>query len=57
MDGNPVLVWLLGLFLAWVLFSLLWAENVEVGKETFQLVALNCLLFPIVYTAVRRPGT
>jgi len=51
----PGLVWILGLFLAWVLFSLLWAEDVAVARVTFFRYALNFALFPIVFTAIREP--
>lgn len=51
----PALVWILGLFLSWVLFSLLWAEDVAVARETFFRYALNFVLFPIVFTAIWKP--
>ena len=51
----PTLVWILALFLAWVLFSLLWAEDVAVARETFFRYALNFALFPIVFTAITQP--
>jgi O-antigen ligase len=49
----PALVWSMGLFLAWVFFSLLWAEDVAVAEESFSRFALNFALFPIVFTALR----
>ena len=49
----PALVWILALFLTWVLLSLLWAEDVAVARQTFFRYALNLVLFPIVFTAIR----
>lgn len=51
----PLLVWTLTLFLAWVLFSSLWAEDVSVAHETFFRFGLNFVLFPIVFAAIRDP--
>ena len=51
----PALVWVLALFLTWVLVSLLWAEDVGVARQTFFRYALNLVLFPIVFAAIREP--
>jgi O-antigen ligase len=50
---NHLLVWTLGLFVAWSMFSLLWAEDIVLGKEVLLRFALNVLLFPIVFAAIR----
>lgn len=49
----PALIWTLAFFLVWVVFSLLWAEDVAVAGETFTRYALNFVLFPIVFAAIR----
>jgi O-antigen ligase len=51
--GNPMLVLLLGLFLCWSLFSLLWAEDPAVAQEITIRFALLFVLFPIVVAAIR----
>jgi O-antigen ligase len=52
-SSAPALVWPLMLFLAWVVFSFLWAEDAGVAQETFLRYALNFGLFPIVFAAIR----
>lgn len=44
---------LLGLFIGWVAMSALWAEDVGQVSTALQRYALNMLLFPIVYRAMR----
>ena len=53
--GSPLLVIVLGLFLAWVLFSTLWALDPAVARSTFLSFLLLLTLFPIVYAAIRTP--
>jgi putative inorganic carbon (HCO3(-)) transporter len=50
---SPALVCSLVLFLAWVVFSFLWAENVGIAQGAFFRYALNFTLFPIVFAAIR----
>jgi O-antigen ligase len=51
---DHLLAWALGLFVAWVLFSLLWAEDTSVARESFLRFAPNIAIFAIVLTAVRQ---
>jgi O-antigen ligase len=53
--AHPLLVTTIVLYTAWAGFSLLWAESPAVAQETFIRYALNFMLFPIVYAALRRP--
>lgn len=53
--AHPGLTAILILFLAWVGISFIWAENPAATFEAFYRLALNAILFLIVYTAVRTP--
>jgi putative inorganic carbon (hco3(-)) transporter len=53
-SDHPGAVYLLGLFLAWVSVSTLWAEYGSEAATAASRYGLNLLLFPIVYTALRR---
>lgn len=55
LSRNAVLASTLGLFLVWVFFSQMWAEDVGVARETAFRYALNFALFPIVFVAIRNP--
>jgi len=50
---HPGYVWVLGMFLAWVAISAFWAEDTGEVATVLQRYALNMILLPIVYTAVR----
>lgn len=49
----PALTWAAVLFLSWGALSLLWAESVGAGATELSRYALNMLLVPIVFSAVR----
>lgn len=49
------IAWLAALFLAWVMASSLWAEDVSVSRAAFVSFALNLALFAVVFAAVRTP--
>jgi putative inorganic carbon (hco3(-)) transporter len=55
LSRNAALATALGLFLTWALFSELWAEDVATARETLFRYALNFVLFPIVFVAIRTP--
>jgi O-antigen ligase len=40
-------------FIAWLAITLLWADDLDVGKEALPRYALNVALFPIVAAAIR----
>lgn len=52
---NAVLAAAISLFVAWVISSQLWAEDVALARETAIRYALNFVLFPIVFAAIRTP--
>ncbi len=52
---NLLLTVALSLFLAWVFVSQLWAEDIAVARTTFLRYALNFIIFPIAYVAIRTP--
>jgi O-antigen ligase len=45
--------WVVIAFIAWVAFSITWAEHSSGVVETIQRAVPNALLFPIVFTAIR----
>jgi O-antigen ligase len=51
---HPGAVYLLGLFLAWATVSMLWAQHESEAATAASRYGLNLLLFPIVYTALRK---
>jgi putative inorganic carbon (HCO3(-)) transporter len=51
---HPGAVYLLGLFLVWAGISTLWAEHGSEAVTAASRYGLNLLLFPIVYTAIRK---
>jgi O-antigen ligase len=52
--SNAFLATVVALFVSWVFVSSLWAEDAGVARETFTRFALNFLLFPIIFVAIRR---
>lgn len=52
---HPMIGGLLVLFIAWAGISFVWAEDTANAIEATYRLALNALLFLIVYTAVRTP--
>lgn len=52
---HPWIGAVLVLFLAWAVLSVAWAERPEAAFEAFYRLALNGMLFLIVYTAIRTP--
>src|SRR4051812_31196437 len=52
-DSHPTLSYLLLAFLGWVALSASWAEYSGAAFESVYRFALNLMLFPIVYTAIR----
>lgn len=55
MAAHPIFTFVLGAFIGFAAFSLLWAEDPSVGRTPLMRYALNLILFLIVYTAVRTP--
>ena len=53
--AHPIFTFVLGAFIGYAAFSLLWAEDPTVGRTPLMRFALNLILFLIVYTAVRTP--
>ena len=53
--AHPIFTFVLGAFIGYAAFSLLWAEDPAVGQTPLMRYALNLILFLIVYTAVRTP--
>jgi O-antigen ligase len=56
MSAHPGLTYVLVLFLSWVAVSQLWAEDSGEALATFTRLALNAVLFLIIFTAVRTPN-
>jgi O-antigen ligase len=54
-SAHPGLTYVLVLFLAWTAVSQLWAEDSGAALTAFTRLALNALLFLIIFTAVRTP--
>ncbi len=54
-SDHPGFTALLILLLAWISTTLLWADDVADGRLGLQRFALNFVLLPIVFTAVRTP--
>ena len=52
--AHPVMTAMAGLFLAWMILSIGWAEDPAIARGEALRYALNLLLLPIVYAAVRR---
>ncbi len=52
-DSHPTLSFLLLAFLGWVTLSASWAEYSGAAFESVYRFALNLMLFPIVFTAIR----
>lgn len=55
MSAHPGLTYLVVLFLGWAAVSQLWAEDSGVALTAFARLALNAVLFLIIFTAVRTP--
>jgi O-antigen ligase len=55
MSAHPNLTYVLVLFLSWAAVSQLWAEDSGVALTAFTRLALNAVLFLIIFTAVRTP--
>jgi O-antigen ligase len=55
MSAHPGLTYVLVLFLSWAAVSQLWAEDSGVALTAFSRLALNAVLFLIIFTAVRTP--
>lgn len=53
--AHPALTMLMLLFTGWALLSMVWSEDLGRAASSTQRYALNFLLVPIVFTAVRRP--
>jgi O-antigen ligase len=53
---HPAATAVLILFLTWIGLSQLWAENPGESRDAFFSLALNAILFLIVFTAVRKPS-
>ena len=51
---HPGLTWIAILFLGWTALSLLWAEDVGEATTALSRYALNLLLLPIIFTAIRK---
>ena len=54
-DAHPLLVVALVVLAAWTIASALWAAEPGTAIASAQRWALNLLLFPIVFAAIRRP--
>ena len=46
---------IVALFISWAALSALWAESLDEATSSIGRYALNAVLFPIVYTAIREP--
>jgi O-antigen ligase len=55
MSAHPGLTYLVVLFLSWAALSQLWAEAPGDALTAFSRLALNAILFLIIFTAVRTP--
>jgi O-antigen ligase len=55
MSAHPGLTYLVVLFLSWAALSQLWAEAPGEALSAFSQLALNAVLFLIIFTAVRTP--
>ena len=53
MSAQPALTWVVVLFLSWAALSQLWAEDSGAALTAFSRLALNAMLFLIIFTAVR----
>jgi O-antigen ligase len=53
--AQPVLTYVVVLFLSWIALSQIWAEDSGQALTAFSRLALNAILFLIVFTAVRTP--
>jgi O-antigen ligase len=53
--AHPVFSYALGLLVGFAALSLTWAEDPAAGRTDLMRLALNLILFLIVYTAVRTP--
>ena len=56
LEAQPVLTLLLACFLAWSALTLVWAESTSEGVTALTRYAPNLLLFPIIFSALRRRG-
>jgi O-antigen ligase len=54
-SAHPGLTYVLVLFLSWSVLSQVWAENSGEALTAFTRLALNALLFLIIFTAIRTP--
>ncbi len=52
---HPALMAIVFGFVAWAALSYVWAESTSEATTSIQRFALNIVLFPIVYTAIREP--
>lgn len=52
---HPALITAVFFFVGWAALSYLWAEDPSEATLSIQRYALNALLFPITYTAIREP--
>ena len=55
LSSHPALTYVIVLFLSCAAGSQLWAENSGVALKEFSRLALNAILFLIIFTAVRTP--
>ena len=55
LSSHPALTYVIVVFLSWAAGSQLWAENSGVALTEFSRLALNAILFLIIFTAVRTP--
>jgi putative inorganic carbon (HCO3(-)) transporter len=56
MSAHPGLTYLVVLFLSWAAVSQLWAEDSGEALTAASRLALNAVLFLIIFTAVRKPS-
>ncbi len=56
MSAHPGLTYLVVLFLSWAAVSQLWAEDSGEALLAFSRLALNAVLFLIIFTAIRKPS-
>jgi putative inorganic carbon (HCO3(-)) transporter len=54
-SAHPGLTAVIVLFLLWNVLSIVWAESSSTAESTVFRYALNVVLFPIVYAAIREP--